>query len=138
MARGVSDSPPICYSCRDTADQQLLKEGVAGMWRGVCPTAQRSAIVAGVQLPVYDFTRKHLSRSVEVNTINHLLNQSIYQSMLSSYHPFFHPSINHIHGSISHHHQILISLLSVEDLTYQAQESISQSINSSCHPSINQ
>jgi len=39
------------------------KEGMAGMWRGVCPTAQRSAIVAGVQLPVYDFTRKHLSRT---------------------------------------------------------------------------
>ncbi|XP_023332871.1 kidney mitochondrial carrier protein 1 [Eurytemora carolleeae] len=38
------------------------KEGVSGLWRGVCPTAQRSAIVAGVQLPVYDWSRSYLSR----------------------------------------------------------------------------
>lgn len=30
------------------------KEGVRGLWRGVIPTAQRAAVVAGVQLPVYD------------------------------------------------------------------------------------
>jgi len=38
------------------------KEGVAGLWRGVCPTAQRSGVVAGVQLPVYDFSRNQLAR----------------------------------------------------------------------------
>eukprot|EP00092_Neocalanus_flemingeri_P070470 GFUD01086509.1.p1 GENE.GFUD01086509.1~~GFUD01086509.1.p1 ORF type:complete len:296 (+),score=91.06 GFUD01086509.1:154-1041(+) len=35
-------------------------EGVRGLWRGVCPTAQRSALVAGVQLPVYDLTKSRL------------------------------------------------------------------------------
>jgi len=39
------------------------KEGVRGLWRGVCPTAQRSALVAGVQLPVYDWTKSKLRRS---------------------------------------------------------------------------
>jgi len=39
-----------------------MKEGVAGLWRGVYPTAQRSGVVAGVQLPVYDFTRIQISR----------------------------------------------------------------------------
>jgi solute carrier family 25 protein 14/30 len=35
-------------------------EGVRGLWRGVCPTAQRAALVAGVQLPVYDWTKSRL------------------------------------------------------------------------------
>merc|ERR1711935_1173105 len=36
------------------------QEGVSGLWRGVCPTAQRAGIVAGVQLPVYDWTKLQL------------------------------------------------------------------------------
>ena len=28
------------------------------MWRGVTPTSQRAALVAGVQLPVYDFSKQ--------------------------------------------------------------------------------
>ncbi|XP_018584146.2 brain mitochondrial carrier protein 1 isoform X1 [Scleropages formosus] len=35
-------------------------EGTRGLWRGVIPTAQRAAIVVGVELPVYDITKKHL------------------------------------------------------------------------------
>lgn len=31
--------------------------------QGVIPTAQRAAIVVGVELPVYDITKKHLIRS---------------------------------------------------------------------------
>lgn len=31
--------------------------------QGVIPTAQRAAIVVGVELPVYDITKKHLLRS---------------------------------------------------------------------------
>ncbi|KAG9265895.1 brain mitochondrial carrier protein 1 isoform X1 [Astyanax mexicanus] len=38
-------------------------EGTRGLWRGVIPTAQRAAIVVGVELPVYDITKKHLIRS---------------------------------------------------------------------------
>jgi len=37
------------------------KEGVAGLWRGVCPTSQRAALLAGVQLPVYDWAKYRLS-----------------------------------------------------------------------------
>ena len=35
-------------------------EGVRGLWCGVFPTAQRAALVAGVQLPVYDWTKAKL------------------------------------------------------------------------------
>ena len=38
-----------------------IKEGVAGLWRGVCPTSQRAALLAGVQLPVYDVAKYKLS-----------------------------------------------------------------------------
>ncbi|XP_008426688.1 brain mitochondrial carrier protein 1 isoform X1 [Poecilia reticulata] len=38
-------------------------EGTRGLWRGVIPTAQRAAIVVGVELPFYDVTKKHLLRS---------------------------------------------------------------------------
>ncbi|XP_041482704.1 kidney mitochondrial carrier protein 1-like [Lytechinus variegatus] len=34
------------------------EEGTKGLWRGVVPTAQRVAIVAGVALPVYDWCKK--------------------------------------------------------------------------------
>ncbi|XP_078736336.1 kidney mitochondrial carrier protein 1-like [Lampetra fluviatilis] len=36
------------------------QEGTRGLWRGVMQTAQRAAIVVGVELPVYDITKKHL------------------------------------------------------------------------------
>jgi len=38
------------------------EEGLRGLWRGVCPTAQRAGLVAGVQLPVYDFTKLQLQQ----------------------------------------------------------------------------
>ena len=38
-------------------------EGVRGLWKGVVPTAQRAALVAGVQLPVYDLTKQRLCAS---------------------------------------------------------------------------
>ncbi|XP_068604781.1 kidney mitochondrial carrier protein 1-like isoform X2 [Brachionichthys hirsutus] len=36
------------------------EEGTRGLWKGVSLTAQRAAIVAGVELSVYDATKKHL------------------------------------------------------------------------------
>eukprot|EP00088_Acartia_fossae_P068158 TRINITY_DN8588_c0_g1_i1.p1 TRINITY_DN8588_c0_g1~~TRINITY_DN8588_c0_g1_i1.p1 ORF type:complete len:297 (-),score=23.98 TRINITY_DN8588_c0_g1_i1:318-1208(-) len=39
------------------------KEGKSGLFRGMMPTAQRAGMVAGVQLPVYDFCRDKLARS---------------------------------------------------------------------------
>lgn len=39
------------------------QEGIRGLWKGVSLTAQRAAIVVGVELPVYDLTKKHLIKS---------------------------------------------------------------------------
>ncbi|XP_057301928.1 kidney mitochondrial carrier protein 1-like isoform X2 [Hydractinia symbiolongicarpus] len=33
-------------------------EGLSGLYRGVGPTAQRASVVAGVELPVYDFSKR--------------------------------------------------------------------------------
>ena len=38
-------------------------EGVGGLWKGVCPTAQRAALVAGVQLPAYDLVKQRLCQA---------------------------------------------------------------------------
>jgi len=38
------------------------QEGIRGLWRGVGPTAQRAAIVVGVELPVYDFAKRRFVR----------------------------------------------------------------------------
>lgn len=40
----------------------LRQEGVAGLWRGVGPTANRAAVVCGVELPIYDIAKKHILR----------------------------------------------------------------------------
>ena len=52
-----------------------IKEGIGGLWRGVFPTAQRAAIVAGVQLPVYDLTKVFLIRHdvLKESPINNLI-----------------------------------------------------------------
>ncbi|KAJ1114618.1 hypothetical protein NDU88_002853 [Pleurodeles waltl] len=39
------------------------QEGTRGLWKGVSLTAQRAAIVVGVELPVYDLSKKHLIKS---------------------------------------------------------------------------
>ncbi|KAJ6661723.1 hypothetical protein lerEdw1_013245, partial [Lerista edwardsae] len=38
-------------------------EGARGLWKGVSLTAQRAAIVVGVELPVYDLAKKHIIMS---------------------------------------------------------------------------
>lgn len=50
-------------------------EGMKGLWRGVVPTAQRAAVCVGVEVPVYDMTKKHLllSNMVGDNVLNHLM-----------------------------------------------------------------
>ncbi|KAK3095911.1 hypothetical protein FSP39_020685 [Pinctada imbricata] len=40
--------------------QIYKQEGVGGLWRGVGPTAQRAATVAGVMLPAYDVFKKYI------------------------------------------------------------------------------
>ena len=46
-------------------------EGVRGLWRGVGPTAQRAALIAAVELPVYDACKKHLLLSLGDTPANH-------------------------------------------------------------------
>ncbi|XP_056665544.1 brain mitochondrial carrier protein 1 isoform X2 [Monodelphis domestica] len=54
------------------------QEGTRGLWRGVVPTAQRAAIVVGVELPVYDITKKHL-------ILSGLLGDTIFTHFVSSF-----------------------------------------------------
>lgn len=55
------------------------KEGFSGLWRGVGPTANRAAVVAGVELPVYDVCKKHLINHTPLgdNVYNHFISSSI-------------------------------------------------------------
>ncbi|XP_030128638.1 brain mitochondrial carrier protein 1 isoform X2 [Taeniopygia guttata] len=54
------------------------QEGTRGLWRGVVPTAQRAAIVVGVELPVYDITKKHL-------ILSGLMGDTIFAHFVSSF-----------------------------------------------------
>ncbi|XP_060072944.1 kidney mitochondrial carrier protein 1-like [Ylistrum balloti] len=52
-------------------------EGRKGLWRGVVPTSQRAAVVAGVELPVYDTSKRYI--------INHgLLGDTIFTHFIAS------------------------------------------------------
>ena len=57
----------------------VSREGVLGLWRGVSPTAQRAAMVAAVQLPVYDYTKERICSSE-----SKVLQDSVVCHMLSS------------------------------------------------------
>ncbi|CAH0556453.1 unnamed protein product [Brassicogethes aeneus] len=48
-------------------------EGISGLWRGVNPTAQRAAVIAAVELPVYDFCKGRLLSILGDNPSNHFL-----------------------------------------------------------------
>ncbi|KPJ13301.1 Kidney mitochondrial carrier protein 1 [Papilio machaon] len=47
-------------------------EGVAGLWRGVGPTSQRAALIAAVELPVYDACKRRLQPALGDAPLNHL------------------------------------------------------------------
>ncbi|XP_069692225.1 mitochondrial uncoupling protein Bmcp isoform X1 [Periplaneta americana] len=53
------------------------QEGVAGLWRGVGPTAQRAAVIAAVELPVYDFCKHYLMASLGNHISNHFISSFI-------------------------------------------------------------
>lgn len=54
------------------------EEGPKGLWRGVVPTTQRAAIVAGVELPVYDLTKKIIIQ-------RKLMGDNIYTHLVASF-----------------------------------------------------
>ncbi|XP_063244579.1 mitochondrial uncoupling protein Bmcp isoform X2 [Bacillus rossius redtenbacheri] len=52
-------------------------EGIGGLWRGVGPTSQRAAVIAAVELPVYDFCKQHLMATFGDKIINHFISSFI-------------------------------------------------------------
>ncbi|XP_066593633.1 mitochondrial uncoupling protein Bmcp isoform X3 [Prorops nasuta] len=48
-------------------------EGIRGLWRGVTPTAQRAAVIASVELPIYDYSKFKLMGIIGDNISNHFL-----------------------------------------------------------------
>ncbi|NWT14742.1 KMCP1 protein, partial [Vireo altiloquus] len=58
--------------------QIYQKEGTKGLWKAISLTAQRAAIVVGVELPVYDLTKKHIIMSG-------YMGDTVYTHFLSSF-----------------------------------------------------
>jgi solute carrier family 25 protein 14/30 len=58
-------------------------EGISGLWRGVSPTAQRAAVIAAVELPVYDFCKSRLIQTFGDNVTNHFIS-SLFASLGSA------------------------------------------------------
>ncbi|GFR57836.1 kidney mitochondrial carrier protein 1 [Elysia marginata] len=56
----AKSSKPGCDNMLCSFVKIYQQEGIGGLWRGVGPTAQRAAIVAGVELPAYDIAKKHI------------------------------------------------------------------------------
>ncbi|XP_055705433.1 mitochondrial uncoupling protein Bmcp isoform X2 [Phlebotomus papatasi] len=54
-----------------------VREGIRGLWRGVCPTAQRAIVIAAVELPVYDGCKSTLIPYLGDTSANHLLSSFI-------------------------------------------------------------
>lgn len=52
-------------------------EGIRGLWRGVGPTAQRAAVIAAVELPVYDFCKQQLMHAFGDQVANHFISSFI-------------------------------------------------------------
>lgn len=53
------------------------QEGVRGLWRGVNPTAQRAAVIAAVELPVYDYCKGKLMNAFGDRVSNHFISSVI-------------------------------------------------------------
>ncbi|KAH0947747.1 hypothetical protein HN011_000756 [Eciton burchellii] len=56
-------------------------EGVRGLWRGVGPTAQRAAIIAAVELPIYDYTKSKCISILGDSISNHFVSFDIVMRM---------------------------------------------------------
>lgn len=55
------------------------QEGIQGLWRGVCPTAQRAGVIVGVELPIYDMCKHYFIKMnlLPDNSTNHFLSSFI-------------------------------------------------------------
>ncbi|KAG5347220.1 KMCP1 protein, partial [Acromyrmex charruanus] len=52
-------------------------EGVRGLWRGVGPTAQRAAVIAAVELPIYDYTKIKCMSLLGNSVSNHFVSSFV-------------------------------------------------------------
>ncbi|KAJ0181531.1 hypothetical protein K1T71_002253 [Dendrolimus kikuchii] len=52
-------------------------EGARGLWRGVGPTSQRAAVIAAVELPVYDACKKNLMLTLGDTPLNHFVSSLV-------------------------------------------------------------
>ncbi|XP_020292454.1 mitochondrial uncoupling protein Bmcp isoform X2 [Pseudomyrmex gracilis] len=52
-------------------------EGIRGLWRGVGPTAQRAAIIAAVELPIYDYTKSKCLSVLGDSVSNHFVSSFV-------------------------------------------------------------
>ncbi|KAK6632375.1 hypothetical protein RUM44_007417 [Polyplax serrata] len=52
-------------------------EGICGLWRGVGPTAQRAAVIAAVELPVYDMSKQYLKPVMGDTILNYFLSSFV-------------------------------------------------------------
>lgn len=55
------------------------QEGIQGLWRGVCPTAQRAGVIVGVELPIYDMCKHYFIKMsiLPDNATNHFMSSFI-------------------------------------------------------------
>ncbi|XP_011639433.1 mitochondrial uncoupling protein Bmcp isoform X2 [Pogonomyrmex barbatus] len=61
-----------------TCFQDVYKhEGVRGLWRGVGPTAQRAAVIAAVELPIYDYTKSKCMSILGNSVSNHFVSSFV-------------------------------------------------------------
>ncbi|XP_014470750.1 PREDICTED: kidney mitochondrial carrier protein 1 [Dinoponera quadriceps] len=52
-------------------------EGIRGLWRGVGPTAQRAAVIAAVELPIYDCTKSKCMSILGDSVSNHFVSSFV-------------------------------------------------------------
>ncbi|CAH0392912.1 unnamed protein product [Bemisia tabaci] len=73
QALGPTAHPSIVHCFNDV----YTHEGFKGLWRGALPTSQRAAVIAAVELPVYDFCKYHLMTAFGDKMINHFISSFI-------------------------------------------------------------
>lgn len=69
QVRGTAESLSLVSCFKDL----YTHEGISGLWKGVNPTAQRAAVIAGVELPVYDLCKSHLMGTFGDHIANHFM-----------------------------------------------------------------
>lgn len=69
----VVHSNSLIACCQDIYTQ----EGIRAFWRGVHATAYRAAVIAGVELPVYDFCKLNLTNICGDSVANHFISSFI-------------------------------------------------------------